>query len=574
MWRLKRTHSCGELRAAHESAEVTLNGWVHTVRDLGGLTFVDLRDRAGKTQILFTEGAPRLKPESVLAVRGRVRRREAANVNPKLATGEIEVVAAEHELLNEAKTPPFEIRDDIDTAEEIRMKYRYLDLRRPAVQAKFLLRLKMPSAIRETCDARGFVELETPQMIKSTPGGARNFLIPSRLFPGQFFALPESPQIFKQLFMVSGFDKYYQIARCFRDEDLRADRQLDFTQLDVEMSFVEPDDVMTEIEGVMANVMRRVHGIDVPAPFPRISYEAAMSRFGSDKPDLRFGWELADVTAEARGSEFKIFENAGSVRAVAIPGAADLTRKEIDALEAFVKGYGAGGMIRARIKDGIQCPITKYAGAERIEAIVRKTGAKDGDMVFIVADDPYVTANALGGLRVHLWERAHPDPSVEWKFCWVTDFPLFEKNDAGAVVSKHHPFTSPRAEDLDRLESDPLSVKANAYDLVLNGVELGGGSIRIHRRDVQKRIFKALGLTESDIGEKFQFLLDAFEYGAPPHGGIALGLDRMAMLLSGADNIREVIAFPKTQQTKCLMTGAPGPVTEAQLRELHIQVRQ
>jgi aspartyl-tRNA synthetase len=578
MWRLQRTHTCGALRAADAGGSVTLNGWVDAVRDHGGLTFVELRDREGKTQVLIDRAvhpdAPRLRPESVVAVRGAVRRRAPENVNPRLPTGEIEVAAEEIELLNEARTPPFEIRDDLEAAEEIRMKYRYLDLRRPTVQRRFRLRHQMVAAIHEACDAAGFVELETPQMIKSTPGGARNFLIPSRLFPGQFFALPESPQIFKQLFMVSGFDKYYQIARCFRDEDLRADRQLEFTQLDIEMSFVRPDDVMAQVEAIMAAVMQRVHGVSIPRPFPRLAYEEAMARYGTDKPDLRFGWELADVTDEARGSDFKIFQSAACVKALSVPGRAGATRKQIDAWEAMVKGLGAGGMIHAKVQGGVQCPIAKYAGAERLERMARKAGAREGDLVLMVADEPERAALALGALRLRLWEEQNPTRPAEWKFCWVTDFPLFEKSEEGRVVSRHHPFTSPRPEDLDRMERAPLEAKALAYDLVLNGVELGGGSIRIHRRDVQRRIFSILGLGDQEIGEKFQFLLEAFEYGAPPHGGIALGIDRMAMLLSGADSIRDVIAFPKTQRTQCLMTGAPAPVTEAQLRELNLRVPQ
>ncbi|HKS17222.1 MAG TPA: aspartate--tRNA ligase [Planctomycetota bacterium] len=584
MWKLKRTHTCGELRAGDEGRTVILNGWVAARRNFGNLIFVELRDRSGRTQVLFSPdrasqlvaAADQLKAEYVVAVKGVVRKRDADTINAKVPTGEIEIDALELEILNEAKTPPFEISDFLNVSEETRLQYRYLDLRRPSMQKNIVTRHKITHAIRESMDQQGFLDIETPVLVKFTPGGARNFLAPSRLYPGRFFALAESPQIFKQLYMVAGYDRYFQIARCFRDEDLRADRQLEFTQLDIEMSFVQPDDVMSVIEETVRHVWKKVLGVDVAVPFARIGFDDAMRKYGVDKPDLRFGMEIWDVTTAVASSGFKVFSEAaktGAVRGLTGPGAAKFTRKETDTLETFAKGLGAKGLVQLKVEEGgkLAGGIVKFLGEKEIAALLTSSGAKPGDMIFLVADETEKTASVLGALRGHLAEKLQLVKSGEFKFCWVVDFPMFEKTDEG-VAARHHPFTSPKDEDLERLETEPLAVKAKAYDLVLNGVELGGGSIRIHRRDVQHRIFKLLGLTEDYLKDRFGFLLSAFEFGAPPHGGIALGLDRMAMLALGLDNIRDVLTFPKTQKTVDLMTGAPGTVMEKQLKELHIRV--
>jgi aspartyl-tRNA synthetase len=585
MWKLKRTHTCGELRPEHVGRTVVLNGWVDTRRDFGGLVFVDLRDRYGKTQVLFSpdraaathEIASRLRPETVVAVRGLVRRREPGTVNRKIATGEIEIDALEIEVLNEAKTPPFEIGDRLAVSEEVRLQHRFLDLRRPFMQRNIMTRHRIVQAIREYMDAQGFLDIETPYMVKYTPGGARNFVCPSRLYPGKFFALAESPQIFKQLFMVSGLDRYYQIARCFRDEDLRADRQLEFTQLDLEMSFVDREDVMAVVEGAVAAVWKRCLGVDLPRPFPRIGYDEAMRDYGSDKPDLRFGLKIADVSDLVRDSEFKVFSDTvrrgGVVRGVCAPGAGAFSRKEVEGLETYCKGIGAKGLVSLKLEAGSSSgPSAKFFTPDRVDALARRLGARPGDLLLFVADEEERAAAVMGGLRLVLRDKLKLAREGEWAFCWVVDFPMFEVGEDGKVGAKHHPFTSPKDEYLDTLEKEPLKVRAQAYDLVLNGVELGGGSIRIHRRDIQQRIFKLLGLSEEYIRDRFGFLLDAFEYGAPPHGGIALGIDRLAMLVLGLDNIRDVITFPKTQSTVDLMTGAPSTIPDKLLKELHIRV--
>ena len=584
MWKLKRTHTCGELRAGDEGKTVILNGWVAARRNFGNLIFVELRDRSGRTQVLFSPdrasqlvaAADQLKAEYVVAVKGVVRKRDADTINPKVATGEIELDAHELEILNEAKTPPFEISDFLNVSEETRLQYRYLDLRRPSMQKNIVTRHKITHAIRESMDRQGFLDIETPILVKFTPGGARNFLAPSRLYPGRFFALAESPQIFKQLYMVAGYDRYFQIARCFRDEDLRADRQLEFTQLDIEMSFVQPDDVMSVIEETVRHVWKKVLDVDVAVPFERIGFEESMRLYGVDKPDLRYGMKIWDVTSAVASSGFKVFSEAaksGAVRGLTGPGAAKFSRKETDVLETFAKGLGAKGLVQLKVEEGgkLAGGIVKFLGEKEIAALLSSSGAKPGDMLFLVADETEKTASVLGALRGHLAEKLQLVKPGEFKFCWVVDFPMFEKTEEG-IGARHHPFTSPKDEDLERLEKEPLAVKAKAYDLVLNGVELGGGSIRIHRRDVQHRIFKLLGLSEDYLKDRFGFLLSAFEFGAPPHGGIALGLDRMAMLALGLDNIRDVLTFPKTQKTVDLMTGAPGTVTEKQLKELHIRI--
>ncbi len=585
MWKLKRTHTCGELRAEQSGQEVILDGWVDARRNFGNLLFIDLRDRYGKTQILFSpdrdpallEHASRVGKEWVIAVRGVVRRRDADTVNSKIPTGEIEVDALELEIVNEAKTTPFEISERITVSEEMRLQHRYLDLRRPWMQRNIIVRSKIVHAIRHYMDGQGFLDIETPYMVKFTPGGARNFLCPSRLYPGRFFAMAESPQIFKQLFMVSGMDKYYQIARCFRDEDLRADRQLEFTQLDLEMSFVQPEDVMGVIEGCVVEVWKKVAGVEVPRPFPLISYEESMRLYGTDKPDLRFELRIWDASEAVRASGFKVFAGTvaagGVVRGLTAPGCGSWSRKQVEELESYVKGIGAMGLVSLKVEGGkLAGGSAKFLGDPEVRGILGVSGAKDGDLLLLIADERDKAATILGGLRLLLRDRLSLVKSNAFQFCWVVDFPMFEIGEDGSVGAKHHPFTSPKDEFLDLLEKEPMKVKAKAYDLVLNGVELGGGSIRIHRRDVQQRIFKLLGLSEEYARDRFGFLLEAFEYGAPPHGGIALGLDRLAMLVLGLDNIRDVITFPKTQSTVCLMTGAPGSVTEKQLKELHIRV--
>jgi aspartyl-tRNA synthetase len=586
MWKLKRTNNCGELRASDVGKTVILNGWVDVRRDFGKLIFVDLRDRYGKTQVLFSpdrvkevhDQASKLRGETVIAVKGKVCKRDADTINKKIATGEIEIEAGELEILNEAKTPPFEIGDRVNVGEDQRLQYRYMDLRRPAMQRNIITRHKIVQVIREYMDANGFIDIETPYMVKFTPGGARNFVCPSRLYPGKFFALAESPQIFKQLFMVSGLDKYYQIARCFRDEDLRADRQLEFTQLDVEMSFVQREDVMTAIEGAVAAVWKRVGGVDVQTPFPRITYDESELLYGTDKPDLRFDLKIFDVSESVKNSEFKVFSETigkgGVVRGLCAPGGGAFSRKEIEGLETYCKGVGAKGLVSLKIDEHGKPsgPSAKFFNDAHVAAVMSKSQAKPNDLLLFVADEEDKAAGVLGGLRLVLRDKLKLVKEGTFNFCWVVDFPMFEVSEDGKVGAKHHPFTSPKDEFLDVLEQEPMKIRAKAYDLVLNGVELGGGSIRIHRRDLQQRIFKLLGLSEDYARDRFGFLLDAFEYGAPPHGGIALGIDRLAMLILGLDNIRDVITFPKTQATQDLMTGAPGTVTEKMLKELHIKV--
>jgi aspartyl-tRNA synthetase len=578
----KRTHSCGELRESDVGKQVTLMGWVARVRDLGGITFLDLRDRAGITQILVrvdagtdvVEAAKGVGSEWVVATRGTVVERETAN--PDLPTGEIEVNASGFQVLSESKVPPF-LPADEGVSEETRLRYRYLDLRRPILLKSLAIRSRLAMATRKYMDSRGFYEIETPILTKSTPEGARDYLVPSRVNNGAFYALPQSPQLFKQLLMISGVERYFQIPRCFRDEDLRADRQPEFTQVDIEMSFVDQDDVFEVVEGLFA-AMLEVIDVEIQTPFPRMKFDEAMDRFGSDKPDLRFGVEIADVSELFTGSGYGVFERVvsegGAVRSIAASGCAGYSRKDIDGLEKLAKAEGAKGLAWARWTDsGIQSPLAKHVGESRLEEVFRRAGGSPGDLLLIVAAFPRKASVVLGALRLELARRESWAKEGDWRFVWVTDFPLLEYSETEKRwTSMHHPFTSPNPEDIDRLESDPGSVRAVAYDVVANGHEVGGGSIRIHRADIQSRIFKVLQLTEEEAREKFGFFLDALQYGTPPHGGIALGFDRIAMLAAGGKSLRDVIAFPKTTSALDLMTGSPSRVTGEQLDELGLRL--
>ncbi|MCL4439512.1 MAG: aspartate--tRNA ligase [Firmicutes bacterium] len=583
---LKRTHLATELTTADVGEKVILMGWVNTRRDHGGLIFVDLRDRSGLVQLVFSPAvggeafvkAEKIRSEYVLAAVGEVRRRSDETINPKLKTGEIEVYVNELRVLNKAKTPPFYIEEDIDVDENIRLKYRYLDLRRPDMQRNLILRHKVTMAARDFLDSRGFLEIETPMLTKSTPEGARDYLVPSRVNPGKFYALPQSPQIFKQILMVAGMEKYFQVVRCFRDEDLRADRQPEFTQIDLEMSFVEVEDILGLMEEMIAFTFRKAAGITVETPFPRFTYREAMDRYGSDKPDLRFGMELKDFTGIAAGSDFKVFAavavSGGQVKGINAKGCAHFSRKEIDDLTQFVAIYGAKGLAYIVVtEDGLKSPILKFFKDEEIKVMLDKFEAEPGDLLFFVADQPSVVAAALGALRIELAKKKNLIDHDVYKFAWVVEFPLVEYDEEERRwVAIHHPFTSPVEQDIEFMEGDPGKVRARAYDMVLNGVELGGGSIRIHRRDIQEKMFSLLGLSPEEANEKFGFMLEAFEYGTPPHGGIAFGLDRMIMLMAKKDTIRDVIPFPKTQSATDLMTQAPSEVTQRQLRELHIKL--
>jgi aspartyl-tRNA synthetase len=580
----KRTHTCAQLCAGDVDQEVCLMGWVQYRRDHGGIIFIDLRDRTGLTQIKFSpeehpeihENAGHLRTEFVLAIKGTVLARPADMINPHMATGEIEVLVKEFKLLNTAKTPPFLIEDRIDVSENLRLKYRYLDLRRPKLARNLILRHKTTQSVRRYLDGLDFIETETPILTRSTPEGARDFLVPSRVNQGSFYALPQSPQLFKQLLMVGGLERYYQIVKCFRDEDLRADRQPEFTQIDIEMSFVEEQDVMTMAEGMIQNVFKETLGVELPASFERMTYDQAMATYGVDKPDLRFGLPLTDVTSIVRGSGFRLFAKAELVKAMKVEGGSVLSRKEIDDYTDFVRIYGAQGLAWIKIKeDGWQSPIAKFLSDEERAGLTEILGLAPGDIVFFQAGAPDMVNAALGNLRLKLGERFDLIARDAYRFVWITDFPMLEWNaDEKRWNAMHHPFTCPQDGHLELLKTDPGKARAKAYDMVLNGNEIGGGSIRIHSAELQQEVLAALGIGEEEAEDKFGFLIHAMEYGAPPHGGIAFGLDRMIMLLGDVASIRDVIAFPKTQKATCLLTDAPNLVDRAQLRELGIRLRE
>lgn len=580
-----RTYFCGEVTEKAIGEKVSLKGWVQKRRDLGGLIFVDLRDRTGIVQIVFNPevspealaAAEKIRNEFVLDIEGEVIAREEGTINENLKTGRIEIRAEKVTIINEAKTPPFVIDDKTDVSEDVRLKYRYLDLRRPVMFETFKMRHQVTKAMREFLDSEGFLDVETPILTKSTPEGARDYLVPSRVHPGEFYALPQSPQIFKQLLMVGGFERYYQIARCFRDEDLRADRQPEFTQVDIEMSFMSQEEIICLMENMMEKVMKEVKGHEVQLPFPRMTYQEAMDRFGSDKPDTRFGMELTDLSEIVKESSFKVFAGAvaaeGQVKAINVKnGAGKYSRKDIDALTEFAAVYGAKGLAWLKAEDdGLKGPIAKFVTEDEQKSFYSALSVEPGDLLLFVADKKNVVADALGALRLKLGKELELIDHSKFNFLWVTDWPLLEYDEEeGRYYAAHHPFTMPAREDLDLLDKDPAQVRAQAYDLVLNGYELGGGSLRIFERDVQEKMFSVLGFSKEEAVEQFGFLLEAFEYGTPPHGGIALGLDRLVMLLAGRTNLRDTIAFPKTASASCVLTEAPGEVSQSQLNDLHL----
>jgi len=583
---LKRTDYCGSLRKDSIDKKVTVLGWVHSRRDLGGMTFIDLRDREGLLQVAFSpavvapdvlDKAKALRNEYVIAVRGKVISRPEGMINPDMPTGEIELEATELYILNESETPPFEVAGKIETSEGNKLKYRFLELRRPEVQKTFLLRHKLYQSTRNFLASSGFIEIETPFLTKSTPEGARDYVVPSRIEPGSFYALPQSPQLFKQILMVSGFDRYFQIVKCFRDEDLRADRQPEFTQIDMELSFIDEEDIYRILEDMMQTLFKEVLSVDVETPFPRISYKESMDRFGVDNPDVRFGLEFTDISAAVKNSEFKVFlgalEKGGAIKALTLKEGASFSRKDLDELTEVAKTYGAGGLVWIKINpDGWQSPIKKFLNNTEKKEIEKTTAAGTGDLILVVADPSFTTAcTALGNVRLHLIKKLGIEPSQKFKFIWINKFPLLEfSEEEQRWTAVHHPFTSPITKDMPLLDKTPGKVRARAYDLVLNGSEIGGGSIRIHMQEMQSKMFGLLGIEKEEADAKFGFLLDALRFGAPPHGGLALGLDRLVMLMTGAESIRDIIAFPKTAKAACLLSGAPSPIDEKQKKELYI----
>ncbi|MCC5801444.1 aspartate--tRNA ligase [Rossellomorea vietnamensis] len=583
----KRTAYCGDITETYIGEKITIKGWVQKRRDLGGLIFIDLRDREGIVQVVFNPDlsenalslAEKIRNEYVLSVTGTVVARGEGTVNPNLKTGKVEIHAEEVQIINEAKTPPFMIDDQMEVSEDVRLKYRYVDLRRPAMMETFKMRHNVTTSFRNFLNDNGFLDVETPILTKSTPEGARDYLVPSRVHKGEFYALPQSPQIFKQLLMVSGFDRYYQIARCFRDEDLRADRQPEFTQIDMEMSFMDKEQIISLVEDMMKKLMNDVKGVNVTLPIPRMTYDDAMSRYGSDKPDTRFGMELIDVSEIVKDSGFKVFAgavaNGGQVKLINVKGgASQYSRKDIDGLTEFVSRYGAKGLAWLKVEEeGLKGPISKFVSEDDASAISTSANAEAGDLLLFVADKRSVVADALGALRLKLGKDLKLIDETVFNFLWVTDWPLLEFDEGeNRYYAAHHPFTMPVKEDLELFDTDPASVRAEAYDLVLNGYELGGGSLRIYERDIQEKMFKVLGFSKEEAEEQFGFLLEAFEYGTPPHGGIALGLDRLVMLLAGRTNLRDTIAFPKTASASCVLTDAPGGVSKAQLKELSLSL--
>lgn len=582
----KRSHTCGELRATDEGKEVVLCGWVHRWRNHGGVIFVDLRDRYGITQVVFRPSsnpsiqsrAASLRCEWVVCVKGRVFHRPEGMVNPNLETGGVEVEGEELEVLSTSKTPPFLIADDPGATEDLRLKYRYLDLRRSRLQNNLILRHKVYQATRNYLNDEGFLEVETPILTKSTPEGARDYLVPSREHKGSFYALPQSPQMYKQILMVAGFDRYYQIAKCFRDEDLRAERQPEFTQIDIELSFVDEDDIFALTEGLMEHIFNEVLSVEIERPFPRISFADAKGEYGTDKPDIRFGMRIRDLSDLLRGTDFRVFKGAlegeGVVRGINSPGSASFSRKEIDDLSQLGEKGGAKGLLWIKVTpEGVKSPLSKFITTEEMEGIKGRLEAREGDLLLLVAGKEEDVSSSLGMLRQNLAERLNLIPGGDFRFCWVVDFPLFHYSEQeGRIESEHHPFTGVVPEDIPLLDSVPLRVRSRAYDLVLNGVEIGSGSIRIHQEEIQRKIFRILGFSSQEVKERFGFLLEAFQFGVPPHGGIAPGLDRLVMLMAGGKSIREVIAFPKTTAAFSLMDGSPSPVGEDQLKELGIRV--